>query len=127
MNSALDARYAGDDQVQGKTAAAVVYILYFAGVLSAHLLSPLGVIVAYVTRGGASPLMRTHLDSQIGMFWKVVWWMVGLALLGLVLIPFLGVGLLVWLAILPVFVVLTIWFAVKSVLGLVRLASDRPA
>jgi uncharacterized membrane protein len=112
---------------EGKAAAIVVYILYLAGVFSAHLISPIGVIVAYVTRGGASPWVRTHLDAQIKMFWTVVWWMIGLALLGLVLLPLLGLGLVVWWALIPVGVVLTIWFGVKSVLGLLRLSGDKPA
>jgi uncharacterized membrane protein len=119
-----DARYAEADH--GKVPAFVVYALYIAGVFSAHLLSPIGVIVAYVMRGDASPWVRTHLDSQIKMFWTVFWWIVGLGAVGLVLTPLLvGIPILIVAVILAF--ILTIWFGVKSVLGLLRLMNGRPA
>lgn len=111
----------------GKVAAAIVYLLYIAGVFSAHLISPIGVIVAYVTRSGASPWVRTHLDAQIKMFWTVFWWIAGLAIIGAVLLLAFGLGLLVWLAIVPVAFILTIWFGVKSAIGLLRLFNGKVA
>ncbi len=119
--------YSGSDE--GKVPAFIVYALYIAGVFSAHLISPIGVIVAYVSRGSASPWVRTHLDQQIKMFWTVFWWMVGLGLLAIVLaLPTLGLSL-VLAAIIGgiVFLIFTIWFAVKSLLGLLRLINGKPA
>ncbi len=121
----LAANFGEREATEGKAAAIVVYILYLAGVFSAHTLSPIGVIVAYASRGGASPWVRAHLDSQIRMFWTVLFWIAGLALLGWATLLIFGLGLLVWLAIAPIAVVLTLWFGVKSVLGLLRLAGDK--
>ena len=112
---------------EGKVAAVIVYLLYLAGVFSAHTISPVGVIVAYVTRGSASPWVRSHLDQQIKMFWTVFWWIAGLAIVGTLLLVVLGLGLLFWLAIVPVGIILTIWFGVKSVIGLLQLANGKPA
>lgn len=118
-----DARYAEADH--GKVPAFVVYALYIAGVFSAHLLSPIGVIVAYVTRADASPWVRTHLDQQIKMFWTVFWWIAALAVIGLVLAPIL-IGFLVWGVAIVLAIIFTIWFAVKSVLGLLKLINGQP-
>lgn len=112
---------------EGKVAAAVVYLLYLAGVFSVHLISPIGVIVAYVARSGASPWVRSHLDQQIRMFWTVFWWIAGLAIVGTVLLLALGLGLLFWLAIIPVGLILTIWFGVKSFIGLMQVINGKPA
>ncbi|MBX7249696.1 MAG: hypothetical protein K1X35_11720 [Caulobacteraceae bacterium] len=118
-----EAQYAAADH--GKVPAFIVYALYIAGVFSAHLLSPIGVIVAYVTRAEASTWVRTHLDSQIKMFWTVFWWIVGLGALGVVLTPLLvGIPILIVAVILAF--ILTIWFGVKSVMGLVKLINGRP-
>lgn len=111
----------------GKVAAVIVYLLYIAGVFSAHLISPIGVIVAYVTRSNASPWVRSHLDQQIKMFWTVFWWIAGLAIVGTILLFALGLGLLFWLAIIPVGLILTIWFGVKSFIGLMQLFNGKGA
>ena len=117
---------------EGKVPAFIVYALYIAGVFSANLISPIGVIVAYVCRDGASPWVRSHLDQQVRMFWAVFWWMimpfvVGLALFFLV--PVIGAVAVIPLGIIwvVVAVVTTVWFCIKSVLGLLRLVGGRPA
>ena len=115
----------------GKVPAFIVYGLYIAGVFSANLISPIGVIVAYVCRDGASPWVRTHLDSQIRMFWVVFWWAIAPLLIGLaVIVATAGIGIiaapligLVWIAAL---VITTIWFAIKSVIGLLKLVNGHP-
>ncbi|HYE42251.1 MAG TPA: hypothetical protein VEA15_02565 [Caulobacteraceae bacterium] len=111
---------------EGKVAAVIVYLLYLAGVFSAHLISPIGVIVAYVTRNSASPWVRSHLDQQIKMFWTVFWWIAGLAILGLILAPIL-IGFVVWGIAAIVAVIFTIWFAVKSFIGLMQLLNGKGA
>lgn len=116
----------------GKVPAFVVYGLFIAGVFSANLISPIGVIVAYVTRDGASPWVRTHLDQQIRMFWFVFWWMIAPFLIGLGLITVVPViGALAAIPLLIVWgvaaLITTIWFAVKSVMGLLKLVNGQPA
>jgi uncharacterized membrane protein len=110
----------------GKASAIVVYVIYLLGVFSAHTLSPIGLIWAYVARGEAAPWVRTHFDIQIRMFWIVFLWLLGLGAVAL-LLSFVLIGLLLW----PVWgvaaIVFTIWFAVRSVLGLMALAQGRPA
>lgn len=116
----------------GKVPAFIVYGLYIAGVFSANLISPIGVIVAYVCRDGASPWVRSHLDSQIRMFWVVFWWMIAPFLIGMVLLGVMPViGAIAAIPLLIVWgiaaLVTTIWFCVKSVLGLLRLINSQPA
>ncbi|HYF22823.1 MAG TPA: hypothetical protein VD929_05430 [Caulobacteraceae bacterium] len=111
---------------EGRLPAIAVYVIYLVGVFSANLLSPIGVIVAYAVRGGADPWVRTHLDRQIKLFWTVIFWTVGLILLAVVLTPIL-VGVIIWFLLVPAGLILTIWFAVKSALGLMRLLDNRPA
>lgn len=111
---------------QGKVPAFIVYALYIAGVFSAHTLSPVGVIVAYVVRNEASPWVRSHLDSQIRMFWTVFWSVAVPVIAGIILTPIL-VGIPILIAAIVVAVVMTIWFGVKSVLGLLKLINGQPA
>ena len=110
----------------GRVPAFIVYAIYIVGVFSANLLSPIGVIVAYVVRADAAPWVRTHLDSQIKMFWTVFWWVVGLGGIGILLSPIL-IGIPIIIAAVVAAFILTIWFAVKSVIGLLRLTNGQPA
>jgi len=111
---------------EGRLPAIIVYAIYLVGVFSANLTSPIGVIVAYAVRGGAEPWVRTHLDQQIKLFWAVVRWFIGIFLVGVVLFP-LGVGIAILILLFgPVLFLLTVWFAVKSFLGLMALLQGRP-
>lgn len=127
---APNASYATADE--GKVPAFIVYALYIAGVFSANLISPIGVIVAYVCRDGASPWVRSHLDQQVRMFWVVFWWMILPLVIGLTLIfvvPIIGIAAAIPLGIIwaVAAVVSTIWFAIKSVLGVLQLINGRAA
>ena len=75
----------------------------------------------------ATGLSRQHLDAQIRLFWSTaVWtivfsilWVISLLLSAVLIgIPFLLLFLLLWF-------LLSVWFTVKSVLGLLALAGDR--
>ncbi len=115
----------------GKVPAFIVYALYIAGVFSANLISPIGVIVAYVCRDGASPWVRSHMDSQIRMFWTVFWWMIAPFLIGLALITVMPIiGAVAAIPLLIVWgiaaIISTIWFAVKSVIGVLKLVNGAP-
>ena len=109
---------------EGKAAAMVAWALYILSIPSANILVLVGLVVAYATRGSATGVARAHIEAQIALFWSVVWWTIGLwVLIGvcvitLILIP---VALLLGLALFAV----TVWFTVRSVLGLVRLIDGR--
>lgn len=73
-------------------------------------------------------MARQHIEAQIALFWSVFWWTiaawVGIAISAaasviLIGIPFLLLFLLIWF-------LLSVWFTVKSVLGLINLLGDKP-
>jgi uncharacterized membrane protein len=111
---------------EGRMAAVAVWGLYLLSLPSANILVIVGLIVAYAARGGATGLARQHMDAQIGLFWSVFWWTIALwvaiavCVVTVILIP---LAFLFGLALL----LLTVWFTVKSVLGLIRLLDGRPA
>ena len=121
--TARNAPYSTADH--GRVPAFIVYAIYIVGVFSANLLSPIGVIIAYVIREDATPWVRTHLDMQIKMFWTVFWWVVGLGGLGVILSPIL-IGIPIIIAAVILAFILTIWFAVKSIMGLLKLTNGQP-
>lgn len=122
-----DARSSASLDSQGRLPALIAWALYILSIPSANLLVLVGLVVAYASRDGSTGVARQHLDAQIGLFWSVFWWTVGTwiaiaisALLSVVLIgiPFFFAFLLLWFLI-------SVWFTVKSVLGLINLLSDR--
>lgn len=111
--------------VEDRTLPAIVYGLYVLG-LTHGLTILIGLIIAYVSRDGAGPRMQSHYTFQIRTFWLAIgWFVLGAAMilvgipLSLVLIgiPIVLIGGaicgLVWL-----------WFAVRTVLGVIYLARD---
>ena len=116
-------------EAEGKPAALVAWGLYILSIPSANVLVLVGLIVAYAARGGATGLAREHIEAQIVLFWSVFWWTIALwvliaismaASVILIGIPFLLVFWALWF-------LLSVWFTVKSVLGLINLLQDRPA
>ena len=114
---------------EGKPAALIAWALYILSIPSANILVIVGLIVAYAARGGATGLAREHIEAQIALFWSVFWWTIilwvliivsGIASVVLVGIPFLLIFIAAWF-------LLSVWFTVKSVLGLINLLQDRPA
>jgi uncharacterized membrane protein len=114
-------------QDDGKVAAVVTWALYILSIPSVALLVPIGLVVAYAARGGASGLARQHIEAQIRLFWSTFMWTIVFSVLWLVSlllstiligIPFLFVF---WAALF----LLMIWFTVKSVFGLINLLGDR--
>ncbi len=119
-----EARFGAGHASQGKPAALIAWGLHILSIPSANLLVIVGLIVAYAGRDTATGVARAHIDEQIRLFWSVVWWTVGLwivliiSVLTVLLIPLAilcGLGLLL----------LSVWFTIKSVLGLLNLMSDR--
>ncbi len=113
---------------EGKVGALIAWALFILSIPSANVLVLIGLVVSYVTRGTATGVARQHIEAQIRLFWSVFWWTIAawvgifvsaLASVVLIGIPFLLLFLLVWF-------LLSVWFTVKSVLGLVQLLQDRP-
>ena len=114
---------------EGKPAALIAWGLYVLSIPSANVLVLVGLVVAYAARGSATGVARQHMDTQIALFWSVFWWTIALwvliavsavASIIIVGIPFLLLFLLLWF-------LLSVWFTVKSVLGIINLLQDRPA
>lgn len=97
-----------------KAMATGVYALFLATLLTG-VTALAGVIIAYVMRRDAEDWLKSHYAFQIRTFW------IGLAgaAIGTVLIPVLGLGFLVWVAVL-------LWFLVRSVAGLSKLLNNQP-
>lgn len=119
-----EARPAGDD---GKVAALAGWALYILSIPSANLLVLVGLVVAYAGRSSASGVPLQHLEAQIRLFWSVFWWTIACwiaivvsMVLSVVLIgiPFLVLFGVLWFLI-------SVWFTVKSVFGLINLLGDR--
>ncbi len=119
-------RYDPSHEAAGKPAAAVAWLLYILSIPSANLLVIVGLLMAYAARSGATGVARQHLDTQIRFFWSVFWWTIGLWIL--MIVSFLSViGILLGFVFLGLLFLLSLWFTVKSVLGLLNLLQDRPA
>ena len=120
-------RFGSGHAEQGKVAAVLGWALYILSIPSANVLVLVGLIVAYAGRGSASGVPLEHLNAQIRLFWSVFWWTIACwiaivvsAVLSAVLIgiPFLLLFVLLWFLI-------SVWFTVKSVFGLIALLADR--
>ena len=113
---------------EGKVGALIAWALFILSIPSANVLVLVGLVVAYVTRGTAAGVARQHIGAQIRLFWSVFWWTIAawvgifvsaLASVVLIGIPFLLLFLLIWF-------LLSVWFTVKSVLGLINLLQNKP-
>lgn len=113
---------------EGKVGALIAWALFILSIPSANVLVLVGLVVAYVTRGTATGVARQHIDAQIALFWSVFWWTiaawVGIAISAvasvvLIGIPFLLLFLLAWF-------LLSVWFTIKSVIGLLNLLNNKP-
>lgn len=117
---------------EGKPAALIAWGLYILSLPSANLLVIVGLIVAYAGRSGATGLARAHIDAQIGLFWSVFWWtillwvVIGICVVSVLAAPVTGIvlvpaALIVGLGLL----LLTVWFTIKSIVGLINLLGDK--
>ena len=113
----------------GRDGAVLAWILFILSIPSANLLVLAGLIVAYAVRGSATGLAAQHIEAQISLFWSVFWITIGLwgliAVSAVASIFLIGIPFLILFGLLLLLV--TIWFTVKSVLGLLALLNDRPA
>jgi uncharacterized membrane protein len=125
-------RFSAGHESEGKPAALIAWGLYILSLPSANLLVIVGLIVAYAGRSGSDGLSRAHIDAQIRLFWSVFWWTIllwtgiGVWLVSLFIAPVTGlilapVAVLLGLSLL----LLTVWFTIKSLIGLFRLLGDK--
>lgn len=91
----------------------LVYILYLVAIVIG-VTSIVGVIMAYVAKDQADPLLKSHYDNQINIFWKGLLYM----LIGVVTSVIL-IGFLVLLAAL-------VWYIVRCVKGMQALSAGQP-
>ncbi len=129
MSDAPQPRLEAGHEAEGKPAALIAWGLYILSIPSANVLVLVGLVVAYAARGSATGLPRQHIEAQIALFWSVFWWTIALwvlivissiASVVLIGIPFLLLFLALWF-------LLSVWFTVKSILGVINLVSDKPA
>jgi len=113
---------------EGKVGALIAWALFILSIPSANLLVLVGLLVSYVTRGTATGVARQHIEAQIRLFWSVFWWTIAAWVGVFVSIPLMAVGI----GFVTIFVfglallVLSIWFTIKSVIGLLNLLNDKP-
>ena len=128
MSDAPQPRLESGHEAEGKPAALVAWALYILSIPSANVLVLVGLVVSYAARGSATGVARQHIEAQIALFWSVFWWtialwiLIGISIIGSMLvigIPFLLLFTLLWF-------LLSIWFTVKSILGLLALLQDKP-
>ncbi|GAA0648844.1 hypothetical protein [Brevundimonas lenta] len=120
-------RFQSGAEAEGKVPAMVAWGLYILSIPSANVLVLVGLIVAYAARDNATGIAREHIEAQIKLFWSVFWWTIACwiaivisMVLSVVLIgiPFLIIFGILWFLI-------SVWFTVKSVFGLLNLLGDR--
>lgn len=117
-------RFQSGHEAEGKVPALIVWALFILSIPSVWTLVLVGIVVAYAARGSSEGLARQHFDAQLGLFWSVFWWTIALWVLifictvTIILIPVaIGLGVVLFL--------LTVWFTVKSIFGLINLLGDR--
>lgn len=111
----------------GKVAAVLGWGLFILSIPSAWVLVLVGLIVAYAGRGSATGVARQHLDAQIQLFWSVFLWG-AVAIVGvLISIPLMvvGIGLVTIVIFGLMWFLISVWFTVKSIFGLLALLGDR--
>ncbi len=95
--------------VQDKTAsggvAKSVYILYLVGVIFGFT-GIIGVIMAYINRGGAPEWLKSHYQFQIRTFWIGAFYMLIGAMLAIILIGYL------------VFIFWVVWLVIRCIQGM---------
>lgn len=112
---------------EGKVAAVIGWAMFILSIPSAWILVLVGLVVAYAGRSSATGLARAHIDAQIALFWSVFLWG-AIAIVGvLVSIPLMvvGIGFLTIILFGIMWFLISVWFTVKSVLGLLNLLGDR--
>jgi uncharacterized membrane protein len=114
-------------RVEDRTMPAVVYALYLLGIVNG-LTVLLGLVLAYLSRGGAAAGARSHYTFLIRTCWLwLAWVLIGALLLAI------GAPLSLILVGLPIFALgwiiiglVHVWFAMRAIVGVIYLARDEP-
>ena len=113
---------------EDKTMAVVVYALYLLGFLTGGLTTLVGLVMAYVLKGGAGARAYSHYVFLIRTFWIWLLWMAIAAVLLLLGLPLslilIGIPLLLLAKL--VVVAAMVWYAVRCILGLTAAVQDQP-
>lgn len=103
-----------------------VYVLYLLGFASGGVTAVVGLIMAYALRSPTRPVAASHYTFLIGTFWIGV-----LATIVFGLLVALGIPLSLVIVGIPMVAVggfglcaVTVWYAVRCIVGLVRAAQD---
>lgn len=91
----------------------LIYILYLVGIV-VGVTPIIGVIMAYIGKGQGNPVLESHYNNQINIFWKGLLYSV----IGVVLTAVL-IGVLILLAAL-------IWYIVRCIKGMQALSAGQP-
>ena len=125
-------RFSTGHESEGRPAALIAWVLFILSLPSANLLVIVGLIVAYAGRGGSDGLSRAHIDAQIGLFWSAFWWtillwiLIGISLVAFAAVPHMGIVLIPFAVLLGCgLLILTIWFTIRSLIGLFNLLGDK--
>ena len=102
---------------EGRAASHIMYGCYAISLFTA-LPMIIGVIVAYLARGDAQILYRTHLSYGISAFWMSV-----IGLIIAFVLSLITLGLMAWLF----FGIVWLYVAWKTLRGWMRLIDERPA
>lgn len=108
---------------EDRTLPIVVYALYLLGFTNG-LTFFIGLIVAYANRANAGPRMASHYTFQIRTFWlAIAWVLIGAAMVAIG-IPFSLILVGIPVVLLGGFIcgAVGVWFAIRSILGLVYAA-----
>jgi len=117
-----------EDVLNDKTYVVGIYVLYLLGFFTGFVTTVIGLIMAYVLKGGAGPRAYSHYVFAIRTFWlSLVWSLIAALVLGIgCVLSFVLIGI-------PIVVLagigccaLPIWFVVRCVIGLIAALEDRP-
>jgi uncharacterized membrane protein len=109
---------------EDRTLPAVVYGLYLLGLGTGGATTILGLIIAYVNKGAASPVAQSHYTFLVNTFWMTIgWFLIGSLLIVfgfplsfvLVGLPLLALG---W----AIVGLVGLWYAVRAIVGVIYLA-----
>lgn len=117
---------------EGRPAALIAWGLYILSLPSANLLVIVGLVVAYAGRGASDGISRAHINAQIRLFWSVFWWTIllwlaiGVSVVSTLAAPPMGLFLIPLALILGLcLLLLTVWFTIRSILGLINLLGGK--
>ncbi len=116
-----------DGRPEDRTLPGVAYGLYLLGLTHGLTIIVAG-IIAYASRDGAGPVMRSHYDWIIRTFWLSVVWSIVWGAVAVVSVPlsFLLIGLpFLWLS-LGMLGLVWVWTLARLIVGAVALSRGEP-